>query len=131
MSRYMFGFMTLVVGLWSGNWIPDFDHNTGLLLHRSIVTHGSIVPLTVVIIAASSRRLPVRWFALGLAVGTKSEPITNNSPAKQAGKNIRMWLRRAAANPNAWYFCGSLPTCSYMVTTEVQTNKPGLSLIHI
>ena len=67
--RYLFGFGALVVGLAIGNWFPDVDQDTGLLLHRSIVTHGPLVPFIVVAIAATTRPIPIRWFALGLAVG--------------------------------------------------------------
>jgi hypothetical protein len=67
--KYLFGFVALVVGLAAGNWFPDVDQKTGLLLHRSIVTHGPLVPFIVVAVASATRTIPFRWFALGLAVG--------------------------------------------------------------
>ena len=67
--KYLFGFVALVVGLAAGNWFPDVDQKTGLLLHRSIVTHGPLVPFIVVVIASGTRTIPFRWFALGLVVG--------------------------------------------------------------
>jgi hypothetical protein len=43
------GFVALVVGLAVGNWFPDVDQKTDLLVHRSIVTHGPLPPLVVVV----------------------------------------------------------------------------------
>jgi hypothetical protein len=67
--KYLFGFVALVVGLAVGNWVPDVDQHTGLLSHRSIVTHGPLVPFIVVALASVTRTIPLRWFALALAVG--------------------------------------------------------------
>ena len=67
--KYLFGFFALVVGLAVGNWFPDVDQKTGLLTHRSIVTHGPLLPFIVVAVASAIRTIPLRWFALGLAVG--------------------------------------------------------------
>ena len=57
------------MGLAIGDWFPDIDQDTGLLSHRSIVTHGPLVPFIVVALASVTRTIPLRWFALGLAVG--------------------------------------------------------------
>ena len=50
------GFVALVVGLAVGNWFPDADQKTDLLVHRSIVTHGPLLLLVVVV--ASVMRKP-------------------------------------------------------------------------
>ncbi len=67
--KYLLGFGALVVGLAIGDWFPDVDQDAGLLSHRSIVTHGPLVPFIVVAVASLTRTIPLRWFALGLAVG--------------------------------------------------------------
>ena len=67
--KYLLGFVALVVGLAVGNWFPDVDQKTGLLLHRSIVTHGPLVPFIVFAAVSGTRAIPLRWFALGLAIG--------------------------------------------------------------
>ncbi|HIC25699.1 MAG TPA: hypothetical protein EYO82_07300 [Gammaproteobacteria bacterium] len=67
--KYLFGFAALVVGLAVGNWFPDVDQKTDLLVHRSIVTHGPLLPIIVVGVASVMRTTPLRWVALGLAVG--------------------------------------------------------------
>ena len=67
--KYLFGFAALVLGLAVGNWFPDIDQKTDLLVHRSIVTHGPLLPIIVVGVASVMRTTAVRWIALGLAIG--------------------------------------------------------------
>lgn len=66
--RYLFSLVALLVGLAVGNWFPDIDQKTGLLLHRSIITHGPLVPLIVFAAASVTRSIRTRWFALGLTL---------------------------------------------------------------
>ncbi len=54
--KYLFGFVALVLGLAVGNWFPDVDQKTDLLVHRSIVTHGPLLPLIVVGVASVMRK---------------------------------------------------------------------------
>ena len=53
--RYLLGLIALVVGLAVGDWFPDIDQKTSLLLHRSIVTHGPLVPLIVFAATSATR----------------------------------------------------------------------------
>ena len=67
--KYMLGIVALLAGLAAGNGFPDIDQKTGLLLHRSIVTHGALVPLIVFAAASGTRSIQIRWFALGVTLG--------------------------------------------------------------
>ena len=67
--RYLLGLAVLIAGLALGDWFPDIDQKTSLLLHRSIVTHGPLVPLIIFAVAVGTRSIPLRWFALGLTLG--------------------------------------------------------------
>lgn len=67
--NYLVGLVVLLGGLAFGNWFPDIDQQTGLLLHRSIVTHGPLVPLIVFGVASGARSNHLRWFALGVTLG--------------------------------------------------------------
>ena len=67
--RYVIGLVALLVGIVVGDWFPDVDQKTSLLLHRSIVTHGPLVPLIVFAAASATRSIPLRWFAMGLTLG--------------------------------------------------------------
>ena len=67
--KYLLGLVALVVGLAVGDWFPDIDQQTGLLLHRSIFTHGPLVPLILFAAASSTKSIQLRWFALGVTLG--------------------------------------------------------------
>jgi hypothetical protein len=56
--KYLFGFVALVAGLAIGNWLPDVDQKTDMLVHRSIVTHGPLLPIIVVGVASVMRTIP-------------------------------------------------------------------------
>lgn len=62
----------VIVGLLVGFELPDLDqHTRGLLLHRSIVTHGWLIPLVVWLAArARPREFWLRFGAIGLSVAT-------------------------------------------------------------
>ena len=67
--KYLLGLVALLAGLAVGNGFPDIDQKTGLLLHRSIVTHGPLVPIFVFVAASGTRSIQLRWFALGVTLG--------------------------------------------------------------
>jgi hypothetical protein len=61
--------IALLAGVILGYWWPDFDQDTDALVHRSIVTHGLLVPLLLYVVLGS-RRSPswARIFAAGVAL---------------------------------------------------------------
>ena len=67
--RYLAPLIALVVGLPLGLELPDIDQRIGLLLHRSIITHGPLLPIILFIWVSSSQSLPRRWFAMSVSLG--------------------------------------------------------------
>ena len=67
--RYLPPLIALVVGLPLGLELPDIDQRIGLLLHRSIITHGPLLPIILFVWVASSQSLPRRWFAMSVSLG--------------------------------------------------------------
>ena len=63
------GAAAFAAGAWAGLKLPDVDQRTDLLLHRSILTHGPLVPLIVYILVRKARRLSVRAFPMFLCLG--------------------------------------------------------------
>ena len=61
--------LALLAGMTFGDWLPDFDQDTTVLVHRSIVTHGFFVPL-ILYVALGSRKspAPARLFVTGAAL---------------------------------------------------------------
>ena len=83
--KYPLGLLALIAGLAVGDWFPDIDQKTGLLLHRSIVTHGPLVPLIVFAAATGSRSIQIRWFALGLTLGVAIHLAFDLFPSSWSG----------------------------------------------
>ena len=57
------------VGAWLGSWFPDIDQKIGFLRHRSIVTHGFLMPAILLIGVGVTRVERVDWFIAGFAAG--------------------------------------------------------------
>ena len=53
----------------AGLEFPDVDQSIGLVQHRSILTHGPLVPLIVFAAASGDHSLPVRWLGIGVCMG--------------------------------------------------------------
>ena len=48
------GIVAFAVGAWFGLKLPDVDQRTDLLQHRSIITHGPLVPLVLFLVLGTS-----------------------------------------------------------------------------
>ena len=83
--KYPLGLLALIAGLAAGDWFPDIDQKTSLLLHRSIVTHGPLAPLIVFAAASGSRSIQIRWFALGLTLGVAIHLAFDLFPSSWSG----------------------------------------------
>ena len=67
--KYVIGLVVMVLGVVAGLEFPDIDQSIGLVLHRSILTHGPLVPLVVFAAASGDHSLPVRWLGIGVCLG--------------------------------------------------------------
>ena len=79
------GLTALTAGAWLGLRLPDIDQHTGLLLHRSAITHGPLIPLIVFLVARNSRATPVRLFAMSLCLGSLVHLAFDLFPAGWSG----------------------------------------------
>jgi len=61
--------VSLVAAAWMGLKFPDVDQSTDFLLHRSIITHGPLIPLSLYLVAQNARHLAVRLFLMYLCLG--------------------------------------------------------------
>ena len=58
-----------MAGLVLGERFPDLDQHTGFLVHRSILTHGMLLPVLLYWIAVGTGATRVRLFAAGFSAG--------------------------------------------------------------
>ena len=62
--------ISLVAGLTLGEWFPDIDQRFDFLTHRSILTHGLIVPLLLYSTVSGLKAAPPRLFVSGISLGS-------------------------------------------------------------
>ena len=65
----VWGIAAFTVGAWVGLKLPDVDQRTDLLLHRSIITHGPLVPLVLFLLLRNMRRTWVRVLPMSVCLG--------------------------------------------------------------
>ena len=68
MKLLPFLLISLIIGLYLGDKFPDIDQRTDLLTHRSIFTHGFIVPLIIYLICSRINNSILRLFLLGFNI---------------------------------------------------------------
>jgi len=57
--------LSLIIGMYLGNRFPDIDQRTDLLTHRSILTHGFIIPLVLYLIVSRIENPITRFWGMG------------------------------------------------------------------
>ena len=62
--RFPFWVALLILSAYIGSRFPDIDQHTNLLIHRSILTHGLLVPLALFLIVFRMKNNRVRDFVL-------------------------------------------------------------------
>ena len=59
----------LVAGAWLGLTLPDIDQRTTLLVHRSIITHGPLIPTSIYLVMRNNDHLQGRLFGMCVCLG--------------------------------------------------------------
>ncbi len=63
------GIVLLLVALLIGLELPDWDHRLPFLIHRSLITHGFLLPLALFVLV-QRKTAPLRLFSMGFNVAT-------------------------------------------------------------
>ena len=113
---YLLGLIALLLGLAFGERFPDIDQRTTLLLHRSILTHGLLLPLLLFVVASRIQWMPLRWLSMGVCLGVAVHLAFDLFP--------RAWIGFALVSipvygwmpaPVSWiWIAGSMVACTYM-----------------
>jgi hypothetical protein len=67
---YILGTLSLLTGLVIGLAFPDLDLRTGFLGHRSIITHGVLLPLLLFWLAHVKKHITTRLLAVGVSLAS-------------------------------------------------------------
>lgn len=74
------------VGAWLGSWFPDIDLNMKpFLLHRSIVTHGFLIPTLLLLGTGVTRPEWADWLIAGFSAGVALHLAFDLFPKKFKG----------------------------------------------
>ena len=128
---YLSATVVLVLGLLLGEWFPDIDQRTTLLLHRSSLTHGPLLPLTVFGLVGRARIASPRWFSLGISLGVTAHLAFDLFPKAWYGYALVSvpifgWLPA----PVSWVWIGgSMLLCSYLAGRVVRS--PGEAAVYL
>ena len=128
---FFFGLAALMAGAWLGLELPDADQRTALLLHRSAITHGPLIPLFVFLAARGSRATPLRLFAMGLCLGYLVHLAFDLFPSGWSGYALISipvygWLPGVLS---ATWIAVSLTLCAYWAVHLVQSLRDYLLVL--
>ena len=73
------------VGAWLGGWFPDVDLKIRFLRHRSIVTHGFILPALMLLAVGAARNERMDWFIAGFSAGVAAHLAFDLFPESSRG----------------------------------------------
>ena len=65
LSSFLLATLVLLAGLALGERLPDVEQHTSLLVHRSILTHELLLPMSLFWFAVGTKANSVRMFAMG------------------------------------------------------------------
>lgn len=114
--NYVLGLMAFFIGCAAGVWFPDIDQRVGLLEHRSILTHGPLLPIVFFAVASESESIPLRWLAMGACIGVAVHLAFDLFPAGWTGYalvSVLAWGRMSATFSMVWIGV-STAVCMYM-----------------
>ena len=77
--------IAIVLAAWLGLKFPDIDQRTDLLLHRSIITHGPLLPLILFLLLRNAGNTSVRQFAMFFCLGVTVHLAFDLFPANWTG----------------------------------------------
>lgn len=117
------GVLLLLVALFLGLNLPDIDHQLSFLVHRSLITHGFLVPLAVFLIASREEAATPRFFSMGFSLASVTHLCFDLFPRAWVGFaliHIPFWGRTGVLF--SWLWIGlSIIVCLYLSLVLIKT----------
>ncbi len=129
--KYILGLIGIVLGIAAGLMFPDVDESIALVEHRSILTHGPLVPLVFFIAASRRDSVPVRWLAVGVCLGVAAHLGFHLFPEAWSGHaliSVYGYGRTPMAFSWAW-IAFSMTACVYMAARLTDNRREDLLLL--
>ncbi len=131
MKTLVIGSVALVLGLYLGEWVPDVDQDYGFLTHRSVFTHGWLLPLLLFSLVAGKRALSLRLFAAGFCLGVAVHLSFDLFPrAWQGFALIHVPVFGWTYPVISWvWIAGSMLACVYLALRLITNVLQGIGVI--
>ena len=128
---FLMAVTSLVAGLALGEWFPDIDQRFHFLTHRSILTHGLIVPLLHYSMGSGLKATPLRLFVSGFSLGVAIHLGFDLFPRSWQGFALIHMPLLGRTNPIfSWlWIAGSLICCLYLSMRLARTAIQGTALL--
>lgn len=117
------GIVLLALALLLGLNLPDLDHQVSFLRHRSIITHGFLVPLVVFLAVYKERATTPRFLSMGFSLAAVTHLCFDLFPRAWAGFaliHIPLWGRSSALFSWLWISV-SIIICLYLTFVLIRT----------
>jgi hypothetical protein len=117
------GIILLLLALLLGLNLPDLDHQVQFLVHRSIITHGFLVPLGVFLIVYKEKMASPRFLSMGFSLAAVTHLCFDLFPRAWIGFaliHIPFWGRGSPIFSWAWISL-SIIICLYLTFVLIQT----------
>lgn len=113
----------LLLALLLGLNLPDFDQQLSFLTHRSIITHGFLIPLGIFLAVQKEESASSRFLAIGFSLATAVHLCFDLFPRAWTGFaliHIPFWGRSGALFSWLWISV-SIIICLYLVFILIKT----------
>ena len=130
-KAFSFALLSLLVGLALGEKFPDIDQGNSFLVHRSIITHGPLLPFLFFLVASRIKLVPIRLFVMGLCLGIAVHLCFDLFPKGWVGYALIHvpvvgWIYPLVS----WVWIAlSIILCLYMAMRLVRTGLQGVALV--
>ena len=117
------GIILLLLALLLGLNLPDLDHQVSFLVHRSILTHGFLVPLGLFLAVHKEKMTSARFFSMGFSLAAVTHLCFDLFPRAWKGFaliSIPFWGRSSALFSWLWISL-SIIVCLYLTFVLIQT----------
>jgi hypothetical protein len=117
------GMVLLLLALLLGLNLPDLDHQVSFLRHRSILTHGFLVPLAVFLAVYKEKATTPRFLSMGFSLAAVIHLCFDLFPRAWTGFaliTIPLWGRSSALFSWLWISV-SIIVCLYLTFILIRT----------
>ncbi len=121
--RYIFGMLMLLVGMVAGLALPDLDLKWSFLGHRSIITHGLLLPLLLFWLAHQQKHITARLLAVGFSLSSAVHLSFDLFPQAWTGYALIYIPGYGRASPTfSWLWIAvSIVICMYLALALINS----------